>query len=592
MRFRHLIFILTLALAAVLFAACASAPTETPASENQQPVSAPTEAPEPTQEPTAEPMTESETEDFNRSNFDDPTNIDNPWFPVIPGTQYIYEGVTEEAGETTQHQVIITVTDLVKEVDGVLSVVTWDEDYSGGDLVETELAFYAQDNDGNVWRMGEYPEVYENNKLVETPAWISGLKGAVAGIMMAADPFARDGSYSQGWGPAVGFTDRWQVDTVESETCVPTDCYSDVLITAENSGTEPDAFQLKYYAEGVGNIKVGWRGLDATREELELVEIVEMTTADLEAARESALELEARAYEINKEVYDQTPPSQIDENVVAPGGMEEASESDEEMTEMVEPVKVFEDFDPSAFDNPTIIDNEWLPMVPGTQLIYEGVTVEDGEEIPHSIEFTVTDLTKEIDGIETVVVYVVDISDDQLVEAEIAFYGQDNDGNVWYFGEYPEEYEDGELVDNPTWLHGQEGAMAGVKMWADPQLDTPPYFQGWGPEVEWTDYGQVDAMDQETCVAYDCFDGVLVIAESSLGEVDAYQLKYYAMGVGNIQVGFRGEDATQEELELTEVVELDADGLAEIRDLALALEASAYENAASVFGDTTPIQEP
>ena len=96
--------------------------------------------------------------------------------------------------------------------------------------------------------------------------------------------------------------------------------------------------------------------------------------------------------------------------------------------------------------------------------------------------------------------------------------------------------------------------MAGVKMWADPQLDTPPYFQGWGPEVEWTDYGQVDAMDQETCVAYDCFDGVLVIAESSLGEVDAYQLKYYAMGVGNIQVGFRGEDATQEELELTEVV--------------------------------------
>jgi hypothetical protein len=253
-------------------------------------------------------------EEFDRFNFDDPTNIDNPWLPVVPGTQYIYEGVTEEGGMTTEHQVIITVTDLVKEIDGVLSVVTWDEDYSGGDLVETELAFYAQDNDGNVWRMGEYPEVYENNKLVEAPAWISGLKGARAGIMMAADPQVEGGrSYSQGWGPAVGFTDRWQVDQVNRETCVPADCYDGVLVTAEYSEEEPDAFQLKFYAAEVGNIQVDWRGLDATREKLELVEIIELSPDELAEARQAALELEARAYKISKEVYDQTPPSQIAE---------------------------------------------------------------------------------------------------------------------------------------------------------------------------------------------------------------------------------------------------------------------------------------
>jgi uncharacterized protein YbaA (DUF1428 family) len=585
MRYRQLILITVLSLVAILIAACASAPTEAPATEAPKPTTAPTEAPDPTSEPAVDFA--SMLEDFDRSNFDDPTNIDNPWLPVTPGMQYIYEGVTEEAGETTEHRVIITVTDLVKEIDGVLTVVTWDEDYSGGALVETELAFYAQDNDGNVWRMGEYPEVYENDKLVEAPAWLSGYKGAVAGIMMAADPGAREGSYSQGWGPAVGFTDRWQVDMVDQETCVPADCYTGVLVTAEYSETEPDAFQLKYYAEGVGNVQVGWRGLDATREELELVEIVAMSASELEAAREAAFELEARAYEISKEVYDQTSPSQIDEDVAAPGAME-----DEAMAEGEEPVKVWEDFDPDAFDDGTNIDNEWLPLVPGTQMIFEGVTIEDNEEIPHRIEFTVTDLTKEIDGTETVVVYIVDISDDQVIEAEIAFYAQDNDGNVWYFGEYPEEYEDGELIDNPAWLHGQEDALAGIKMWADPQLDTPPYFQGWGPEVEWTDYGQVDAMGEETCVEYDCFEGVLIIAESSLEEVDAYQLKYYALGIGNIQVGFRGADATQEELELIDVVELDADALAEIRDLALALEGSAYENAGSVFGDTSPIQGP
>jgi len=591
MRHHHLFIFTAIGLVAILAAACASAPTEAPATDVPRPTRAPTDTPEPVSDETVDFA--GMLEEFDRSNFDDPTNIDNPWLPVIPGMQYVYEGVTEEGGEVTEHQVIITVTDLVKEIDGVMTVVTWDEDYSGGDLVETELAFYAQDNEGNVWRMGEYPEVYEAGKLVEAPAWLSGIKGAVAGIMMAAEPGAREGSYSQGWGPAVGFTDRWQVDMVEQETCVPADCYTGVLITAEYSETEPNAFQLKYYAEGVGNVQVGWRGLDATREELELVEIVEMSPEEMDAAREAALALEARAYEQSKEVYDQTSPSYIDENVMAPGGMEEEAESEEAMAEeMEDPVKVFEDFDPDAFVDPTNIINDFLPLVPGTQLIYEGVTVEDGEEIPHRIEFTVTDLTKQIDGIETVVVYVVDLSDDELIEAEIAFYAQDDEGNVWYFGEYPEEYEDGELVDNPAWLHGQEDAMAGVKMWADPQLGTPPYFQGWGPEVEWTDYGQVDAVDEETCVPFDCFDGVLIIAESSLEEEDAYQLKYYAVSVGNVQVGFRGADATQEELELIEVVNLDADALAEIHALAIALEESAYDNAASVFGDTLPMVGP
>ncbi len=308
MRHRHLIFWAAVALVAILVAGCASAPTATP-TEAPKSTTAPTDTSELLLEPTVDFA--GELEDFDASNFDDPTNIDNPWLPLEPGTQYIYEGVTEEGGETTEHRVIITVTDLTKEIDGVTTLVSWDEDYSAGVLVETELAFYAQDNDGNVWRVGEYPEVYENNKLVEAPAWISGLKGALAGIMMAADPQLGGRSYSQGWGPAVGFTDRWQVDKVDQETCVPVDCYDGVLVTAEYSETEPDAFQLKFYAVGVGNVRIGWTGLDATREELELVEIVQLNSAELAKAREAALELETRAYRISKEVYDQTPPSKV-----------------------------------------------------------------------------------------------------------------------------------------------------------------------------------------------------------------------------------------------------------------------------------------
>lgn len=306
MRYLRLICLAMVCLLMIMIAACAGAPTAAP-TEAPQPTVTPTEEPEPTVAATVDYA--NELEDFNPSNFDDPTTIDNPWLPLRQGMRYIYEGGTEGGGETAEHRVIITVTDLTKEIDGVTTVVSWDEDYSGGDLVEAELAFYAQDNDGNVWRMGEYPEVYENNRLVEAPAWISGLKGARAGIMMAADPQMGTGSFSQGWGPAVGFTDRWQVDQVDQQTCVPLDCYEGVLVIAEFSQEEPDAFQLKYYAAGVGNVQVGWRGLDATREELELVEIVQLTPDALAEARAQALELEARAYEISREVYDQTPPS-------------------------------------------------------------------------------------------------------------------------------------------------------------------------------------------------------------------------------------------------------------------------------------------
>ena len=298
---------IALLLVAVLVAACSSTSATTPPVMPERTL-APTEPVEPTPELVDEFA--SQLEEFNAESFDNPTLVSNQWLPLEPGMQYIYEGVTEDGGEITEHQVVITVTDLTKVIEGINTVVTWDEDYSGGELVETELAFYAQDNLGNVWRMGEYPEVYENNILVEAPAWISGLKGALAGIMMAADPGSENRSFSQGWGPAVGFTDRWKVDRFENENCVSLDCYKNVLVTSEYSETEPDAFQLKYYAPGIGNVRVGWVGLDATREELELVELKKLSIDELAGAREKALELEARAYQISKEVYDQTPPSE------------------------------------------------------------------------------------------------------------------------------------------------------------------------------------------------------------------------------------------------------------------------------------------
>ena len=319
---RHIRLISSAVALLTLVSASACASAATPAAPTAAPTDTPafTEAPitggDPA--PTATIDYENLLEDFDPSNFDDPTNIDNPWLPMKLGTQWIYEGVTEEGGLSIPHRLIITVTDLTKVIGGVRTVVSWDEDYSAGNLVEAELAFFAQDDDGNVWRLGEYPEVYdEYGKLVEAPAWIHGLKGSRAGFLVNAEPRLGMPSYSQGWGPAVGFTDRGQVDQMGQQTCVPVDCYENVLVVAEFTREEPDAFQLKYYARGVGNVRVGWRGADATQEDLELVDVVQLSPESLTEVRMQALELEKRAYQISKEVYGQTPPAEYPEGTPA-----------------------------------------------------------------------------------------------------------------------------------------------------------------------------------------------------------------------------------------------------------------------------------
>jgi hypothetical protein len=253
---------------------------------------------------------ENNLENFDPNNFVDSTTIDNQWFPLKPGTQLIWEGATIEDGESIPHRVVLTVTDLTKVIDGVRTVVNFELDYSAGQLEETELAFFAQDNDGTVWHLGQYPEVYEEGELVETPAWVHGIEDARAGISMKAEPQLGTPSYSQGWGPAVDWTDRAQAIEVDAQTCVPFGCYEDVLVIEEFSREEPNAFQLKYYAAGVGNVRVGWKGEDATQEELELVDVVQLSPEELAKVRAEALEQEKRAYEISTDVYALTTPAE------------------------------------------------------------------------------------------------------------------------------------------------------------------------------------------------------------------------------------------------------------------------------------------
>jgi hypothetical protein len=249
---------------------------------------------------------------YSAARFSHPTTIDNPWQTLQPGMQFVYRGTTIEGGERVAHRLVSTVTDLTKVIDGVRTVVLWDRDFSGGEVVETEIAFFAQDDAGNVWELGEHPEAYENGKIVESPTWIQGIDRAQAGISMKAAPHAGAPSYSLGLGPAVGFTDRARVLKVGYRTCIPARCFSRVLLVDEFNPDQPGKHQLKYYAPGIGNVRVGWSGKkEDSKETLVLVGLGRLGPGAMAKARTAALKLEQSAYRISRSTYGRTSPIEV-----------------------------------------------------------------------------------------------------------------------------------------------------------------------------------------------------------------------------------------------------------------------------------------
>lgn len=246
---------------------------------------------------------------FDAARFHASTRIDNRWLPLVPGTQFVLDGVANRGGGLLPHRVIFTVTDVTKEIAGVRTVVVWDQDITEGVLAEAELAFFAQDDDGNVWSMGEYPEEYTDGVFTGAPStWIPGIAGALAGTMMPAEPALGSSYYLQGYSPGIAFLDEGKVFQLGQSTCVPAGCFNQVLITDEKSPLDPSGHQRKYYAPGVGNVQIGAVG-DPEGETLLLTAYRRLTARELREARRAVLKLEARAYQVS-EVYQHTVPAQ------------------------------------------------------------------------------------------------------------------------------------------------------------------------------------------------------------------------------------------------------------------------------------------
>jgi hypothetical protein len=244
-------------------------------------------------------------------------------------------------------------------------------------------------------------------------------------------------------------------------------------------------------------------------------------------------------------------------------------------------------YDPANFTHPTRIDNRFLPLVPGTQIVLEGVANRGGGLLPHRVVFTVTDVVKTIDGVPNVVVWDQDISEGVLAESELAFFAQDDAGHVWSTGEYPEEYADGQFTGAPsTWITGIAGARAGTMMPAEPVLGTSYYLQGYSPDIAFLDCGKVWQLGTSTTVPAGSFTNVLITDEKSPLDPGGHQRKYYAPGVGNVQIGAVG-DPEGETLVMTARRRLSTRALRDARRAVLKLEARAYQ-VSDVYRQTPP----
>jgi hypothetical protein len=252
---------------------------------------------------TCKPFKAFDAHDFERS-----TSIDNRYLPLRPGNQFTLEGRANRGGGPLPHTVIFTVTDVVKELDGVHTLVMWDRDITRGVLVEEELAFFAQDRDGNVWNVGEYPEEFEAGTFAGAPnTWISGQQ-ATAGVHMPAQPELKRPRYLQGFAPTIDFLDCAQVLASHQKICVPASCFDNVLVTDETSPlSDPDAHQQKYHAPGVGIIRVGASD-DPEGETLVMTRRVKLDARAMAEARNAALRLDRHGFQVS-DIYRRTSPA-------------------------------------------------------------------------------------------------------------------------------------------------------------------------------------------------------------------------------------------------------------------------------------------
>ena len=199
------------------------------------------------------------------------TTIDNPYWPMTPGTRYTYRETDLDGSELTA---VVTITfDTRKIADGITARVVRDTVYRGDEIIEDTFDWYAQDASGAIWYFGEDTAEFENGVVTGTAgSFEAGVDGALPGIILPGDP--RPGmEYRQEYFKGEA-EDNGAILALGEMVEVPAGHYEGVLLTRDTIALEPDVEEHKFYAPGVGLVLTLDISGGAAREELISIETV------------------------------------------------------------------------------------------------------------------------------------------------------------------------------------------------------------------------------------------------------------------------------------------------------------------------------
>jgi hypothetical protein len=205
---------------------------------------------------------------INNVKFTHPLDINNTYFPLVPGTTFIYQG--KDANKSTYEEFVVT--NQTKTIQGVETRVVHDTNWTNGKITEDTFDWYAQDDAGNVWYFGEDSSQIKNGKVIgHAGSWEAGVNGASAGIIMEAKPKVGD-TYQQEFAQGVA-EDTATVLSLNESICVAYGCFSNVVKIKEFTPLEPGVIDNKYYAPGVGP-EIKGVTVQGGSEQYELVNVV------------------------------------------------------------------------------------------------------------------------------------------------------------------------------------------------------------------------------------------------------------------------------------------------------------------------------
>ena len=245
---------------------------------------------------------------FDPANFVDPTLNTNRFQPTKPGMQWVRDGTTTLGSRVISHQVVSTMTDVIREIDGVKTIAMLDQETDAGQIAQVSIDYFALDRSGNVWIMGGYTESYQGGSFTNAvDPWLANVRGAEPGILMPAHPKPAAPPWFIGH-HGHEIDGAAEVAEITPRKCVPFACYRRVLAVREGSVEQLDN-EFKYYASSVGQILNAPRKYSGKKDIEALINLSQLSPAGVAEFSGVVQRLEQHARITEPQIFGHAPAS-------------------------------------------------------------------------------------------------------------------------------------------------------------------------------------------------------------------------------------------------------------------------------------------